>query len=431
MTVLMPQETGENSLWVETAVSAPETGVLEDALEADVLVIGAGYTGLSAALHLAEKGVSVVVLEAAGVGFGGSGRNAGLINAGIWMNPDCVAEVHGAQQARDFNLALRDSPRQVFDLVERLQLRCDALRCGTIHVAHSRAGLSYLQDRCRQLQDLGASAQMIDAERSVELTGSPAYRYGGILHPDAGTIQPLSYARELARAAIAEGARLYHGSAVTRLERHQDGWLAITGGGRVAAQQVVLATNAYSDADSNGLRESTLPVYIFQCATPPLSAELLAELIPERHGLWDTHTMLTSSRIDVGGRLVMSFPGSLKGGQRGLREAWACRRRKLLFPQLGDIPWANCWTGRVGVTSTRLLRVQLLAPGLFAPAGYNGRGIGTGTVMGIHLAQTIASGNRGDFPFPIEALHREKWRRLRAAYFEYGTLALQFGSHRW
>lgn len=114
-----------------------------------------------------------------------------------------------------------------------------------------------------------------------------------------------------------------------------------------------------------------------------------------------------------------------------LREAWATRRRDSLYPQLRGTPWDFHWTGRIGVTTDNILRVQLLAPGLFAPAGYNGRGIGTGTVIGKHLAETIISGNRGDFPFPIEALYREKWRRLRTAYYDYGTLSLQFFGNRW
>ena len=107
------------------------------------------------------------------------------------------------------------------------------------------------------------------------------------------------------------------------------------------------------------------------------------------------------------------------------------RTRDLLFPQLKGIPWEYQWSGRIGLTSSKILRVQLLAPGVFAASGYNGRGIGTGTVIGQQLAQTIVSGNRNDFPFPIEALYREKWRTLRAAAYDYSTLALQFVDRRW
>ena len=135
--------------------------------------------------------------------------------------------------------------------------------------------------------------------------------------------------------------------------------------------------------------------------------------------------MMTSSRIDCDGRLVMSSAGRLQGGQRSIRQDWMMRNRDRLFPQTAGTSWEYAWSGQVGVTSTKILRVQLLAPGVFAPAGYNGRGIAPGTVMGKQLAQTIVSGNRDEFPFPIEALYREKLAGVRAAGYSYGSLAFQ------
>jgi glycine/D-amino acid oxidase-like deaminating enzyme len=431
MAEFLPQDSNEKSLWVETAIAPPSCEILEASLQCDVLVVGAGFTGLSSALHLAEKGVSVILLEAGSIGYGGSGRSAGLVNAGLWKNPEDVRKQLGVEAAGRLNQALRDSPAMVFDLVERYAMQCQAQACGTVHIAHSKAGMSNLEERCRQLQDLGAGVELIDGVKSAEVSGSPVYRHGGILDPNAGTIQPLSYVRELARAAVAQGVSLFQQSALKSLKRQDDRWLATTEYGQVSADQVILATNAYADANSADVRESTVPVYISQCATPPLPDHLAASIIPRREGLWDSHTLLTSSRVDADGRLVMSFPGRLSAGQRALRQAWAMRKRNRLFPQLHGIPWEYYWSGRIGVTAGKILRVQLLAPGLFAPAGFNGRGIGTGSVVGKHLAETIVSGNRGDFPFPIEALYREKWRRSRACYYDYGTLALQFVDNRW
>ena len=430
MTEYPPQDANENSLWSDGAITGPVIEPLTESLRADVLVVGGGYTGLSSALHLAEKSISVVLLEARSIGFGGSGRNAGLVNAGIWKTPHDVQKLMGVDAARRFNLALRDSPALVFDLVERFDMRCHAKRCGTVHIAHRASGMDYLRDRCLQLQELGAGVELIDGDRARVISGSPVYRHGGILDPGAGTIQPLSYARSLALAAIDQGARLFQQSGIESLARRDDRWVAKTDAGEVSAEQVIIATNAYADNNSEEVRESTLPVFIFHCATPPLPVEIAESIIPERHGLWDTDSLLTSARIDHDGRLVMSAPGRLPGSQRTTRKNWLIRKRDRLYPQLKGTPWAYQWSGQVGVTSTKILRVQLLAPGLFAPAGYNGRGIGVGTVMGKQLAETIASGNRDDFPFPIEALYREKWSKIRAGYYDYGTLALQFFNHR-
>jgi len=149
-------------------------------------------------------------------------------------------------------------------------------------------------------------------------------------------------------------------------------------------------------------------------------------IIPQRHGLWDTQALLTSSRIDTAGRLVMSSAGSLHGRFKSVRQDWMTRLRDRLYPQVKGTPWSNYWTGKVGLTSSKLLSIQLLAPGVFAPTGYNGRGIGPGTVIGKYLADTLVSGNRHEFPFTIQGVHRESWRGLRSSMYELGTLALQF-----
>lgn len=425
MTEFLPQDAGENSLWAESEIADPIDAQLHETLQASVLVVGGGYTGLSTALHLAEAGVDVVLLEAKRIGFGGSGRNAGLVNANVWQNPAHVEGILGKEAGERFGSALVDSPQVVFDLVDKYGLQCAAQRSGTIQIAHRASAAAKLEQRCNQIQALGGTLEMIDGEQSHELSASPVYRHGGILDRSAGTIQPLSYARELARAAAGLGARIFVRSGIRSLERKQDRWLASTALGEVSADQVVLATNAYADGNSAGVRESTLPVFIFQCATAPLPDGIVEEIIPQRHGLWDTQLMLTSSRVDRQGRLIMSSAGRLRGMRRSIRQNWMMRTRDRLYPQTRGLPWQYAWSGQIGVTSSKILRVQLPAPGVFAPAGYNGRGIGPGTVIGKHLASTIVSGNRDDFPFPIETLHREKLSSLRSAYYEFSTLAYQ------
>ena len=422
----LPQEPGELSLWADSAIDIPVSATLQESLQADVLVVGGGYSGLSSALHLVEQGVSVVLLEARHVGYGGSGRSAGLVNAGVWKTPDYVIKQIGQEAGDRFNLALHDSPGVVFDLVQRCHIECNADQAGTVNIAHKASAMPYLEDRCEQMRKLGSSVRMIDGNEAQSISGSPVYCHGGILDPKAGTIQPLSYVRGLANTAAELGAKIYQQSPLLKLSRDRNRWLAETEAGQVFADQVILATNAYADENSEGVRESTLPVYIFHCATGPLPDPIAETIIPQRHGIWDTQLLMTSSRIDTAGRLVMSGVGSLQGVFSFLRRDWMTRSRDRLYPQAKGIPWSYRWTGQVGMTSTKLLRIQCLASGVFAPAGYNGRGIGPGTVIGKHLAQMLVSGNRDEFPFPIEDLHREAWRGPRSAYYKYGTLALQF-----
>ncbi|MGD2171115.1 MAG: FAD-binding oxidoreductase [Gammaproteobacteria bacterium] len=430
MADFLPQDPGENSLWGATAIDNPVDDRLRESLRADVLVVGGGYTGLSSALHLAEQGVDVVLLEARSIGFGGSGRNAGLVNAGVWKDPRHVARQLGADKGERFYRALRDSPALVFELIERFSMNCEARRAGTVHIAHSAAAMKTLEDRCSQLQALGAAVELIDGPAASRISASPCYRYGGILDPGAGTIHPLNYARSLAAAALGAGARIFQDSAISSLERRQDRWLASTAAGEVSASRVILATNAYADRNNAQVRASTLPVFIFQCASEPLSPELAARIIPQRQGLWDTQSLMTSSRVDSAGRLIMSSAGRLAGYQRAPRENWMTRNRNRLFPQTRGLRWVYRWSGQVGVTDSKILRVQLIAPGIYAPAGYNGRGIGPGTVIGKHLAEALVRDDLRDFPFPVEAVHREHWRKLRAAYYNYGTLALQIADRR-
>lgn len=426
----LPQDAAEKSLWGATAGANPVNHRLEESLRADVLIVGGGYTGLSSALHLAEQGVSVVLLEARSIGFGGSGRNAGLVNTGVWQTPEHVNKELGEAAGERFNQALRDSPELVFELVRRYGMSCDAKQSGTVNIAYNKSDMACLEDRCRQMQALGAKVELIDGALSGAISASPVYQHGGILDPQAGTIHPLGYARGLAKAALDQGARLFQDSGLESLSRQNDRWLATTSRGEVSADQVIIATNAYADKNSEKVNESTLPVFIFQCATEPLAEDVAASIIPQRHGLWDTQILMTSSRIDSSGRLVLSSAGRLQGLQRTIRQNWMARTRDRLFPQAKGSPWEYQWSGQIGVTSSKILRVQLLAPGVFAPSGYNGRGIGPGTVIGKHLADTLVSGNREDFPFPIEALYREKWSSARAAFYNYATLALQFVDRR-
>ncbi len=200
-------------LWEDTAPRESATAMLRETVNADVAVIGAGYTGLSAALHLATGGASVVVLESFDVGHGGSGRNVGLVNAGMWVTPDEVAATLGAQYGERLLRVLGDAPKLVFELIDRYGIQCEAVRTGTLHCAVGRAGLADLERRAAQWQARGAPVQLLSAAQTAAKVGSGVYT-GSLWDRRAGTIQPLGYARGLAHAALQARARLYTNSRV-------------------------------------------------------------------------------------------------------------------------------------------------------------------------------------------------------------------------
>src|SRR5882724_9904870 len=180
-------------------------GTAESDVVADVAIVGGGYTGLSTALHLAERGVAAVVLEAVEIGFGAAGRATGLVNAGLWVMPSALEETLGAVHGRRMLDLLSDSPRSVFDIVDKHRIACELKRAGTIHCGAGQKGLAEIKERARQWQALGAPVRVLDAAETRAKTGTSAYP-GGLLDLRAGTIQPLAYARGLGAAAIASGA---------------------------------------------------------------------------------------------------------------------------------------------------------------------------------------------------------------------------------
>ncbi|MBU2983677.1 FAD-binding oxidoreductase [Lentibacter algarum] len=426
----MPSELNEIPLWPHTAVPRVETPQLISDLNADVLIVGAGYTGLSAALHLAEGGADVIVIEAEEFGFGGSGRNAGLVNPGVWLTPQEVDQRIGAKAGDKLNAALDQGPEAVFGLVKRHNLNCDAYNGGTIYLAHNAGKVDYLKQRHAQMSERGATCEVVGGEETVRLTGSQLYRHGGLFDPRAGTIHPMSYTREMARVAQQFGARLFQNARIGSLAKSGGKWVATHGTGTISAEQVILATNAYSDNVLPKTREATIPVGMFHVATDVLDPEVAASIVPERHGVWDTRTVMLSTRIDPKGRLIMCSAGSLKWAFKAIKQAWVTRARDRLYPQVKGAKWSFHWSGTVGFTPNHLPRVHSPEAGLIIPLGYNGRGIGNGTVIGKACADYVQGAPLSDFPLPLHELSTVGMRTARSAYYEFGSAAMQFVTDR-
>lgn len=422
-----------HGLWEKTAPAAPETTPLAGDLRADVAIVGAGYTGLSAALHLAEAGVSVAVLEGAEIGFGGSGRNVGLVNAGLWIMPDDMAGILGREHGERLLSALGEGPGVVFDLIRRHGIDCEAEHAGTLHCAADRAGLKELRERERQWQARGAPVRLLDAAETAARVGTRAYP-GALLDERAGTVQPLAYARGLARAAIAAGARVFTASPVASCARDGGGWRVGTAGGSVAADWVVVATNAYTTAPWPAVREEIVHLPYFNFATAPLPEDALRRILPGREGVWDTRTVLSSMRRDRQGRLVFGSVGALRGTGTAIHRAWARRALAKLFPFLDpfldESAFESAWYGKIGMTADATPRFHRFDRNVIGFSGYNGRGISPGTVFGRCLAGLITGeiGER-DLPLPVTDPRAQSLRRLREGYYEAGAqIAHAFGA---
>ncbi|MGD8430175.1 MAG: FAD-binding oxidoreductase [Ectothiorhodospiraceae bacterium] len=412
------------SLWAATAPPGPEAPALEEHLRTDVAVIGGGYTGLSAALHLAEDGRNVVVLESNDVGFGGSGRNVGLVNSGLWLSPEEIAQRLGAETGRRLGEALRDAPRLVFDLIARHGIDCEATHRGTLTLAHSARALGTLRQRAAQLKRLGVEVTILERKEAAQRTGTDRY-HGALRDPAAGTVQPLGYARGLARAAVNAGARLYCGSPVRELRRAGGAWELQTPAGSVTADAVIQATNAYTDGLWPGLRESIIPVYFFQLASEPLG-ERGAEILPGAEGAADTKPVLASVRKDAAGRLIVGTLGNGDSSGVTILRRWAERFTGGLFPRLGRVRWEYAWTGRFAFTPLHVPAIHELAPGLITCIGYNGRGIGPGTVMGKALAEHL-SGGEAALPLPPTPLRPLAAPGWRGGAYEAGIQSYHLG----
>lgn len=396
-----PSVTG--SLWSATCAPLEPLPQLRAEASAEVVVIGAGYTGLSAALHVAEAGREVVALEAAQLGEGGSGLNGGQVIAGLKHDPDLLARRYGERIGSQLIARSAEAPDLVFDLIRRHSIECDAVRTGWMQLAMSESHLPLLQRRAEQWRRRGADAAVLSESEAAQLTGSTRY-CGGWIDRRGGTVQPLAYLHGLARAAMNGGARIFTCSAAEKLSRCGDEWRVETPRGSVMARTVILATDAYTDGAFDALRRTVVTVPSIQVATAPLPPELRAGILPGGQSVSDTKRLLCYFRLDAAGRLVLGTRGSF--GDVPVPATTAAHERALreIYPEAAGLPLEYRWGGFVALTRDGLPHLHELAPGLLAGLGYNGRGIAMATAMGLLLARRALGESAESLQFPVTPL---------------------------
>lgn len=408
------------SLWAATAPAAPQTPALAESLKVDVAIVGAGYTGLSTALHLAERGVSVCVLEANEPGWGASGRNGGQVNPTLKYDPDQLVQMYGVERAEPLINTVSNSADLVFNLIERHGIDCAPTRKGWMQVSYSEKGVAGLHARAEQWARRGVPVQRLDAGAVSARMGSQAFA-GGWLDGRAGAIQPLAYARGLVRAAQAAGVRIHGQSAVTAMQQAGAGWkLQTASGAQVSAGQVVLATNGYSGDLWPGMAQSVLAANSFIVATRPLSGPGAESILPGQETVSTAQRLLLYFRKDTHGRLLMGGRGLFEDPTGPADFAHLERSLALLFPQLGKLDFEYRWAGRIAITRDFMPHVHEPAPGLTLALGCNGRGIALCTSLGQQLAGRLCD-SHSDFAYPVTPLQRLPLHGLQRFYIGAGV----------
>lgn len=391
------------NLYSETSGVRIETARLDGATTADVVIVGGGYTGLSTALFLAQAGLKPVVIEAGEIGHGCSGRNGGQVNPGLKLLPDDVEAHWGSERGKRVVELSHAAPGIVFDLIEHYAIDCAPNRSGTIRAAIDAKGVEQVRALTAQCQRRGADVKYLGPDEMKAATGTSIYR-AGAFDPRGGHINPLAYARGLALAAQAAGARLYSSSPALAVRRESSGWLVTTKDGSVSAAKMVIATNGYTGDLWPGLRQTIAPVYTYIAATDPLPEHIRRTIMPSGAALFEAAWDVVYYRIDDAGRLLMGGRGPQRDAISPADYYHLIDYAEKLWPQLRNVSWPWHWHGQVAITHDHLPHLTVPGDDAYLMLGYNGRGIAMATVAGQQLATLIASEGAADIDIPVRSV---------------------------
>jgi glycine/D-amino acid oxidase-like deaminating enzyme len=362
---------------------------------ADVVVIGAGFTGLAAAARIASHGKHVIVLDTGALGEGASGRNAGMIHAGVRRDVAFLERKHGAA-----GRALHDASVEAYAFVARTAATAapDALysQSGWLHLAHRESRMKGLRkDEAERRQRLGEGTVMLEEDALESETPCRGF-HGGMLTDNGASIHPARYLAGLARLSLANGAALHPHTHVTSIVTADAGSLVHTSRGDITAGDVLVATNGYTDAAAPWARRRVIPIGSYIIATEPLGDVRAADVSPQRRMMSDTRNFLHYWRLAPDGRLVFggrtSFaPVSVQTARDRLYAAMIG-----MYPQLAGVRISHAWTGNVGFTLDQLPHLTR-SNGVTYAMGYCGSGVALGSYMGTLAGEWIARGAQPAF----------------------------------
>jgi gamma-glutamylputrescine oxidase len=384
-----------NSYYAATAVPLVPFPNLTETTRCDVCVVGAGFTGLSAALHLAQAGLDVVVVDAQRVGFGASGRNGGQVGVGQRVEqPDLESMVPAEDAQKLWDMGL-DAVGLVKSLIAEHQMDV-GWADGIIETAHR---LRYVPDYQHYADHMRAKygyeeLRVLDREQVQHEVGSPAY-YGGVLDMGGGHMHPLRFVLGLAKAAQNAGVRIFENTRATSITPGAPAQVQ-TANGHVTADHVIVAANGYLGGLLPQVAQRVMPINNFIAATRPLSDDEAANVIRNNHAVADSKFVINYFRLSQDKRLL--FGGGENYGYRFPNDIAAFVRKPMaqIYPHLSDIQIDYAWGGTLGITMSRLPHLTRIDGNILSAGGFSGHGIALGTYSGKILAEAI-KGQAGQF----------------------------------
>ncbi len=403
----------EATLWAKTAPALPETRVLSESLEVDVAIVGAGFTGTSAALHLAEAGRSVAILEAEEIGWGCSSRNEGNAAPSWWGTPpDTVVSRHGEERGGRMNRMVAESGNLVSELVEKHGINCDYRRRGVLWVAEDEKQLRKITSSGEQWAHYGHRIEPVSRQDVTDYIATERY-IAGLVNLEYAQINPAAYVRGLAQAAQTAGASIFTRSRATAIKKKGERWQVASANGEITADRVIIGTNSYSGALWPSLSRSFYPATIAMFASEPYAdggRSILLKDIP----FHDSNTLsFFGVFFDSEGRLLGGVVPPINRSASLESIAWpADLKFAKVFPQLPLPTWQHVWVGTACMMPDAMPRVYRLEPGIYSAMGYSGTGICPATAIGRELAKMIVSGDEGDCAMPISEVKKLPFTRL-------------------
>jgi len=404
-----------SSFWNAISPPAPKLERLQRDMQADCVVVGAGFTGLNAAWHLMKRGLQVCVLEAHEPGWGASGRNGGMAVLRYKYGWSALARKFGNEATLLLYKLVQEAVNGIESNVQELGIDGGFKRCGHITAAHTSADFQALRD---DIDWLAATAgdrvpRLLSRSEAAEAIGTSVYR-GGYLDSRAGGVNPLGYARELASALSARGLAMFSSTPVVKVESGEGRYRVHTEGGSVTARHLVIATNAYTGMRDlpGGLARRIIPVTSSVIATRPVPEDVYSSILPGGELVTDTRHLVNYFRRIPGNRILFGGRGSLSGLEKDEIYAGLFKQLCATFPALDSVSVEFRWSGRVAVTLDDFPHVGSWASDGYFAMGYGGRGVALTHVLGRALADMVvgAKADMGPMGKPLNDVPLHAWR---------------------